>query len=123
MNLSLQLMLLFCVKHFIVDFMMQTPYMYKNKGKLGHPGGVLHAGLHGAVTFGILWLGMPLGWWSVTLSLWEAVTHYFIDYSKININAHYGWGPTTSEYYWWMLGADQFLHSLCYIFIAIVVTR
>ena len=40
-------------KHFIFDFpiSMQTPWMFLNKGKYGHPGGLAHAGLHIVGTF------------------------------------------------------------------------
>jgi hypothetical protein len=34
------------VKHFLFDFVFQTPYQLKHKGVYGHPGGLLHSGLH-----------------------------------------------------------------------------
>src|SRR5258706_6817236 len=39
---------LFEVKHFVCDFMLQTAYQYRNKGIYGHPAGFVHAGLHAA---------------------------------------------------------------------------
>ena len=38
---------LFEAKHFLCDFVLQSAYQYRNKGIYGHPGGILHAGLHG----------------------------------------------------------------------------
>jgi hypothetical protein len=37
-------------KHAVADFYLQTPYQYLNKGKYGHPGGIIHAGIHVALT-------------------------------------------------------------------------
>ena len=32
-------------KHFIFDYVLQTPFQFRNKGTYGHPGGILHSGL------------------------------------------------------------------------------
>jgi len=46
-HVAVLLLLALTVKHFIVDFPLQAhPYQYKNKGTYGHPGGLLHSGLH-----------------------------------------------------------------------------
>src|SRR3970040_1352534 len=37
-------------KHAVADFYLQTSYQYLNKGKYGHPGGIIHAGIHAALT-------------------------------------------------------------------------
>src|SRR5262245_47086258 len=37
-------------KHAIADFYLQSAYQYSNKGKYGHPGGILHAAIHVALT-------------------------------------------------------------------------
>jgi hypothetical protein len=37
-------------KHAVADFYLQTAYQYSNKGKYGHPGGIIHAGIHAALT-------------------------------------------------------------------------
>jgi hypothetical protein len=55
MDVSIQLIfwggLFFCIKHFVADGILQTNYQYANKGKWGHPGGLIHAGNHGLFTF------------------------------------------------------------------------
>ena len=49
------LLIALLTKHLIVDFPLQAfPYQYKNKGTYGHPGGLLHAGLHLLGTFLVL---------------------------------------------------------------------
>ena len=115
--------LLFAFKHFVADGPLQREYQYKNKGNLGHPGGYLHAGIHGVATAIIMF---PFGlWW---LGAIEAVVHFVIDWGKVNLTAKYGWSgvfedPTTkrkclqvySDFYFWALMADQCLHFATYL--------
>lgn len=104
------------VKHFVIDFLMQTKYQWSNKGKLGHPGGILHATLHGVGTWLVLMPLLPVSAIVVTLlALTDAVIHYFVDWAKVNINRVTGWTPTNSEKFWWLLGADQLIHQLTYL--------
>lgn len=106
------------VKHFIVDFPLQAfPYQYKNKGTYLHPGGILHSGLHMIATFGILvWFirDVPT---ALMLSAIEFLAHYHIDWAKMNVNAKMGWTPDNSEKFWALLGFDQLLHTLTYLWI------
>ncbi len=111
----MELMILLQLKHFVCDFPLQGPYQYKNKGTYGHPGGLLHAGIHVFATllvFGILgWIYIDLLW----LALLEGFVHYHIDWLKMRINVVRGWKPESSEYFWWLLGFDQLLHQLTYL--------
>jgi len=111
----LSLMFIFIVKHFIVDFLMQGPYEYINKGIYGHPGGILHAWSHAITTwsllFGLYQMDMPV---AVLYAVLEFVIHYHIDWAKIQINTKYKLTPITSERYWHLLGLDQCLHYLTY---------
>jgi hypothetical protein len=117
MSNELSLLLVLFIKHFVVDFLLQRPYQYLNKGVYGHPGGLLHAGLHGTATM------LSLGAFGydvelvMILGLLDTVLHYHIDWAKVNINRHYGWTATTHEQYWWLLGLDQLLHTATYILI------
>jgi hypothetical protein len=115
----LTLFLLFSVKHFVIDFICQTQYQWSNKGKYGHPGGILHAGLHGVGTAACL---LAFAWEDILfLALLDAFFHYHIDWAKMKINARMGWTATTSEYFWWLLGLDQLLHMMTYIAIIALV--
>jgi len=100
----------FFIKHFICDFPLQKSYQYLNKGKYGHPGGLLHASIHG---FGALliciYFQLPLYFAAI-----DMIIHYHIDWAKLNINSHYKWKADNSEYFWWLLGLDQLLHYLTY---------
>lgn len=103
------------IKHFIVDFPLQShPDQYKNKGTYGHPGGILHAGLHAIGTFICLIFFTPIQI-ACILSLVDGILHYHIDWSKMNLNKKLGYGATTYEGFWILLGLDQLLHSLTYI--------
>jgi hypothetical protein len=121
MNETLLLITLLFTKHFIVDFLLQGPYQYKNKGTYLHGGGILHAGLHG-------WFTALICYWFVpqvcfTLGLIDAIIHYHIDWIKMKINKHMGWGSNTHEQFWWLLGLDQYLHALTYIGLILLVTK
>jgi len=116
------LFLWFAIKHFICDFPLQAfPWMYKNKGTYGHPGGVVHALIHFLGTFLVLGLiGIPM---MVVLccSIFDFIAHYHIDWAKMRLGAHYNLGPYTSEWFWILLGFDQLLHFLTYYAIIMYV--
>lgn len=107
------------VKHFIVDFLLQTKYQWSNKGTYGHPGGVLHAGLHGVGTYLCVALvvrpDIALG-----LALIDWVVHYHIDWAKMRLNSRLGLTPQDSRF-WVLLGLDQLLHQLTYIAIIVML--
>ena len=105
-------------KHLIVDFFMQTPYQYLNKGTYGHAGGILHAALHCIATALVLSLCGVYIPAAGLLGLLDGIIHYHVDWGKVKINRHYGWLPNNSEKYWWLLGIDQYLHTLTYLGIA-----
>lgn len=117
-QVAILVMLALVIKHFIVDFPLQAhPYQYKNKGTYGHPGGLLHSGLHLIGTFLFL---LPFAHSSrldalFMVATFDGVVHYHIDWAKMNINAKMGWGPTTHEQFWILLGVDQLLHMLTYL--------
>lgn len=97
---------LFTIKHFIADFPLQPSYQWMNKGKYGHPGGLLHAAIHAAFTLVILWwFDMPL--WLAAI---DGVIHYHVDWLKMQLP----WKPD-NKYFWWALGVDQMLHYLTYV--------
>jgi hypothetical protein len=109
------LLLLLQVKHFVIDFPLQTKYQWSNKGTYGHSGGLLHALLHGIGTFlciAIVVLDIPS---AIILSFADMIIHYHINWAKMNINKKMTWGPTTHEQFWWLLGLDQLLHQVTYI--------
>jgi hypothetical protein len=51
------------------------------------------------------------------LAIMDAIFHYHIDWAKMRLNDKLKLTPTNSEYFWWLLGADQMLHMMTYIII------
>lgn len=112
-NDILWIMTMFALKHFVCDFPLQsTPWMYKNKGVLFHPGGLTHAFIHSVGTWFVLALYSPNTW---ILALLDGLIHYLIDFLKVNITESAGLKPDNSEWYWVLLGIDQLLHFLTYV--------
>lgn len=107
---------LLLTKHFVCDFMLQSPYQLLNKGNYGHPGGLLHAGIHGVATALVLSI-TPLAWTIIAaVAAVEFVLHYHIDWSKEQIVARMR--NRNGSAFWAVFGFDQLLHQLTYIAIA-----
>ena len=113
MNDTVWLMLFLFTKHFIIDFLLQAKYQWSNKGTYGHPGGILHAGLHGIGTLvSIVWYAPNM---AVQLASIDMLIHYHIDWLKMNLNDWFMWRADTHKEFWILLGIDQYLHALTYI--------
>lgn len=113
MTLELVLLSLLFIKHFVVDFPLQQPYHYLNKGTYGHPGGIQHAAYHGIGTAMCLTVFNPF--LAAIAGIADFVVHYHVDYIKVKLNNRYNLKPDNSEKFWWLLGADQLAHALTYI--------
>ncbi len=113
------LLLLLQMKHFVFDFILQTPYQLKNKGIYGHPGGILHSGLHAVGTgFVLLVMATPPGMLAAIV-VGEFLVHYHIDWGKEQIMRRAG--GTQNAFFWRMIGLDQLLHQLTYLAIAAIL--
>lgn len=116
-QLVLAALLVLQLKHFVADFVLQTPYQFLNKGRYGHPGGLIHAGIHA--------LGSTLAFLVITPSLGlgaaivagEFIAHYHIDWMKERTTKAKQWVFPQTEF-WWTFGADQALHQATYLTIA-----
>lgn len=112
------LYLLFFIKHFIVDFLLQTKYQYSNKHIFASLGGILHAELHGFATLVILLFYFSQYFYiCVILGAFDFIFHYFIDFLKSNINIIFNLKADNSEKFWWLLGIDQLFHYITYYYI------
>jgi len=112
---------LITIKHFIADFLYQPPYQWMNKGTYGHWGGIVHSGQHAVLTAIILafFVDSPVD--IGLIALLEFVIHYHTDWAKMNLNKKMGWGATTHNEFWILLGVDQLIHSLTYLLIGYIV--
>lgn len=112
------LLALFGIKHFICDFLLQFNYMLAEKGTYGAVGGIHHAVFHMLGTLCVLLMVFDFATASVfvalKLALFDGVVHYHIDWAKQKLNR----GATPADRKFWLLiGLDQLLHYLTYLFI------
>lgn len=120
-SLLLWSLCLFEVKHFLCDFVLQTAYLYRNKGIYGHPAGFIHAGLHAVGSLpAILLLSRQPGLIAL-LVVAEFLIHYHVDWLKLHVDKRFRLG-VNQRLYWAIFGADQLLHQLTYLGIIAVLT-
>ena len=121
-DLSLFL-ILFQIKHYIGDFLLQTRWMASRKGRYGHPAGVAHAGIHGALSLPILLWFAPPWEMALALALAEVALHYHIDWVKARRMRDEAVTETDPRF-WHYLGLDQAAHQLTYVaLLAVVASR
>lgn len=102
------------IKHFICDFPLQMfPWLYQNKGRYLHPGGIVHAALHGVGTFIVLSFFIGINT-ALFYAMVDMLVHYHLDWAKMSLSNHYDLKPDNSEWFWLLLGLDQLLHHLTY---------
>jgi Protein of unknown function (DUF3307) len=113
--LTLAAIAVLMLKHTIADFFLQTPYQYLNKGTYGHPGGLVHAGIHVALTPLVYLLLVPNSLLLAgAIALGEFAVHYHVDWLKEQVTHRNGW-TTRDPGFWHALGADQLVHGVTYI--------
>lgn len=111
------------IKHTLADYTLQTPYQIRNKGRYGHPGGLLHAGTHILLTLPVF-LVLPAS--SVALAAailaGEFLLHYHLDWSKEQLTKRYKLTQKDTMF-WNLFGLDQLLHMLSYVAIIAILVR
>ena len=105
------------VKHFLCDYPLQTAYQLNNKGTYGHPGGLIHAGVHALGTSAAFLVITPTPAVGAAILAAEFVVHYHIDWSKDHVMRVNKWTAKDNPF-WWTIGIDQLLHHLTYLAIA-----
>jgi len=118
----LAVMLYLEIKHFVCDYPLQTHYQLVNKGTYGHPGGILHSGIHALFTIPAFLLITPSLGVGIGIIVGEFLIHYHVDWAKQQIMAHTGWQSGDREF-WWATGADQLAHHVTYVAIAFVLWK
>jgi hypothetical protein len=116
----LTVLLVLEIKHFVFDYPLQVGYQLRNKATYGHPGGLVHAGLHvfgTSATFFIVNPGLTVG---IAILVGEFIVHYHLDWAKGQFNKRSRL-TTADALYWWGIGLDQMLHHLTYLAIAAVL--
>ena len=119
-TLAIALLALLMVKHFVCDFVLQTPWQIAQKGIYGAPGGIVHSGIHIAGTLVALIAVMtPVGV-ILPVLVAEFLVHYHIDWGKEQTVRRLNWRH--GNRFWNAIGFDQLLHGLTYLAIAVYVT-
>jgi len=112
--LILWAMLIFQLKHFVCDFLLQTQALVQKKHIYGHFAGLLHAGTH---VIGSLPALIVLGANTrtiVILMVAEFIVHYHADWLKARTDETRA-GVGQDSWFWMMFGLDQFLHQMTYV--------
>ena len=112
---AIVLMLLFQLKHWYVDFWIQTYQQTVGKGIYGNLIGVSHTLEHTIGTLFVLLLAsliIPIPAYTIILiAVLDFIIHYHVDYVKM----HYGTKNVQSTRFWREFGLDQLAHQLTYI--------
>lgn len=109
------------VKHWIADYVLQTRFMFANKGIYGHPGGFLHALIHVVFTAPVFLILPAHSPQIAALVLGgEAVIHYHMDWLKEALIRAFKL-TNAGGAYWSLFGLDQLVHSLTYLAIAYIL--
>lgn len=103
------------IKHWVADFLLQTVWQVRNKGRYGHPGGLLHSAIHVVCTLPVfVVLAPPSLAYGLGLLAGEYVFHYHVDWTKEQLNRLLELKPDMSGF-WYLLGLDQLVHGLTYV--------
>ena len=120
MSPELILIILFILKHFACDFLLQNCWMCENKGRYGHKGGLMHAFYHISGTLVILMAFAQITGIFFTVSMYglvllvEFMIHYHLDWFKAHMCKKHSIMPENPKF-WWFFGLDQMLHYLSYV--------
>ena len=108
-----EVLALLYIKHWYIDFVNQSNEEVAGKGIYGNWQGIKHSLKHGIATV-IVMLIASVNWPSaVILGIVDFVTHYHIDWTKMN----YGNRDISTPAFWNHLGLDQMAHNFVYLFI------
>ena len=114
------LYVLFRLKHFVCDFLLQTDWMALTKGKPGREGYTAlftHTTIHGLGTLLITLMLAPALWW---LGLVDFIVHSCVDRIKGLFTYRKGWTPSDTVF-WWTLGADQEAHNFTHLAYIVII--
>lgn len=116
------LLIMFQLKHFICDYLLQNRYMLGKAGKDNWFKPLLaHSSVHSLGTLIIVsFLNIKLAF---ILALLDLILHFIVDRIKASPYMLNRWS-IDKPYFWWALGLDQMIHHLFnYIFIFIIISN
>ena len=99
------------IKHWYVDFVIQTDDEVQHKGIYGDWRGIKHSLKHGVATLVIFIVIGAAPIIAMAIAILDGVAHYHIDWTKMN----YGNRDIQTPQFWNHLGLDQLAHYLTYL--------
>lgn len=116
-DLFIALLIVYQVKHFIADFVLQNVWMLQ-KSRPGWdfiPPLSIHCGVHMALSLVIVLFVNPSYWW---LAILDFLVHFTMD--RIKSGPHYlgRYQDVRSKAFWVCFGLDQMVHHLTHLYIA-----
>lgn len=114
------LLVVFQVKHLVVDFFLQNTYMLGKFNKVGWIVPlVTHTSMHGVATLIItLMIGInPMS--ALILAGFDMLIHTAVDKAKVDLSR--GLKPTEDKVFWWWLGGDQMMHHLTHYLLIFII--
>lgn len=116
-ELFIGLLILFQVKHFFADFVLQNVWMLQ-KAKPGWdfvPPLAIHSGVHMLITLIVVLYLNPAYWW---LAVVDFVVHFTMDRIKAGPRYLGRFSDVRSKAFWVCFGFDQMVHHLTHLYIA-----
>lgn len=105
------LLALLFIKHWVMDFVVQTQAEIANKGTYGNADGIVHSLKHGVGTFAVFCLFVADWPFAVVVGVIDMFIHYHIDWIKMR----FGTKDMHTPQFWRQFGLDQLAHALTYI--------
>lgn len=105
----MEILILLQLKHWYVDFVIQSMDEVRSKGKYGDLLGIWHSfkqGIGTSLAFSVIDVK-----YAVIVGILDFILHYHIDWTKMN----YSNQDINNPKFWCHLGLDQLAHQLCYI--------
>lgn len=112
--MALEFLLCLIIKHFVVDLGMQQ-YMGPRPKHEYFGSGHRHYLEHAIGTAFVALIFVPK--LAILIAVLDYILHWHVDWSKHHINRWCNFEPRT-EYWWWLMTADQIVHTLCYYALA-----
>src|SRR5215468_6321616 len=110
---TITMLVLFQLKHFVADYLLQPGWILRGKGDVRRAGGYAHAAIHALGSLPALLIAAPSASQVAALVVAEFAVHYTIDFSKASLSSRSPAGPDTQAY-WTLHGADQLMHQMTY---------
>lgn len=116
----LLLLILLQIKHWYVDFVIQSAGEVAGKGIYGNWTGIFHSIKHGIGTAIAVLIVLDYNYWFfiMLLSMADFLIHYHVDWIKM----HFGTRDVQRPAFWNQLGLDQMAHQFTYLGIAVAIT-